>query len=155
MHPLHALSPCTFWLVMFWLPCWCYEHDLSCSEHYLSCSHMTVMFSHVQSCSGKKSLAILKWHITGFEHPTIHIDADSANHFAQEQFWKFQTEKGTLSVNGLTLIFRLRTWTWSDATQHLVSTLYAHCIYEGFIVNKVYLPFKCAKHTLCNIWTWN
>jgi hypothetical protein len=44
------------------------------------------MFSHVQSCSGKKYLAILEWHITGFEHPTIHIDADNANHFAQEQF---------------------------------------------------------------------
>ena len=130
----------------------CSEHDLSCSEHDLSCSHIAIMFSHVHSCSKKNPFAKLKWCIIGFEHPTICIDTDSANHFTQGRFWKYQSGKGTLSVNRLMLNFRLRTW--SDATP-LKEALSIHCKHTAYVSGALekkcyvtYVPFMHAKDTL-------
>ena len=129
-----------------------FEHHKSCSEHDLSCSHIAIMFSHVHSCSKKNPFAKLKWCIIGFEHPTICIDTDSANHFTQGRFWKYQSGKGTLSVNRLMLNFRLRTW--SDA-RPLKEALSIHCKHTAYVSGALekkcyvtYVPFMHAKDTL-------
>ena len=127
------------WLIMF--RTWLYMF-----------THVPTLFSHVHSCSKKNSFATLKWCIVGFEHPTIRIDEDSANHFTQGRFCKFQSGKGTLSVNRLMLNFRLRTWSDATPLKEALSIHGKHTAYVSGALEKkcyvTYVPFMHAKDTL-------